>query len=110
MKRGGSKAASERVVRPRSPCRRQLGKSHFAPVRNVTKVGSRIAAFLWVGVDSCFSRGRRVKPSRCVTRRPGVDLSDLEHMVLLATSPRCLGRTGHVELLLLLGNVGQDRT
>src|SRR5258708_5903474 len=23
--------------------------------------GSRIAAFLWVGVDTCFSRGRRVK-------------------------------------------------
>src|SRR5258706_15853869 len=31
-------------------------------------------------------------------------------MVLLATSPRRLGRAGHVELLLLLGNVGQDRT
>ena len=30
-------------------------------------------------------------------------------MVLLATSPRRLGRTGHVELLLLLGDVGQDR-
>ena len=44
------------------------------------------------------------------TRRPGVALSDLEHVVLLATSPRRLGRTGHVELLLLLGDVGQDRT
>ena len=43
------------------------------------------------------------------TRRPGVALSDLEHVVLLATSPRRLGRTGHVELLLLLGDVGQDR-
>src|SRR6266436_1179814 len=32
-------------------CRRQLGKSRFAPVRNVTRCGSRIAAFLWVGVD-----------------------------------------------------------
>ena len=41
------------------------------------------------------------------TRRPGVHLSDLEHVVLLATSPRRLGRTGHVELLLLLGDVGQ---
>jgi len=30
-------------------------------------------------------------------------------MILLATSPRGLGRTGHVELLLLLGDVGQDR-
>jgi hypothetical protein len=44
------------------------------------------------------------------TRRPGVHLSDLEHMVLLATPARRLGRTGHVEFLLLLGNVGQDRT
>ena len=44
------------------------------------------------------------------TRRPGVHLSDLEHMVLLATSPRRFGRTGHVEFLLLLGNVSQDRT
>ena len=26
------------------------------------------------------------------------------------TPARCLGRAGHVELLLLLGNVGQDRT
>src|SRR6266481_2814931 len=32
-------------------CRRHLGKSRFAPVRNVTRCGSRIAAFLWVGVD-----------------------------------------------------------
>ena len=30
-------------------------------------------------------------------------------MILLATSPRRLGRAGHVELLLLLGDVGQDR-
>ena len=44
------------------------------------------------------------------TRRPGVHLSDLEHVVLLATPARCLGRSGHVEFLLLLGNVGQDRT
>jgi hypothetical protein len=51
-----------------------------------------------------------VKPPDRATRRPGVHLSDLEHMVLLATSPRCLGRTGHVEFLLLLGNVVQDRT
>src|ERR1700682_4955345 len=36
-------------------------------------------------------------------------LSDLEHMVLLAAPARRLGRTGHVELLLLLGDVGQDR-
>jgi len=34
-----------------SACRRHLGKSRFAPVRNVTRCGSRIAAFLWVGVD-----------------------------------------------------------
>ncbi len=44
------------------------------------------------------------------TRRPGVHLSDLEHVVLLATPARCFGRAGHVELLLLLGNVSQDRT
>ena len=44
-----------------------------------------------------------------VTRRPGAHLPELEHMVLLATSPRRLGRAGHVELLLLLGDVGQDR-
>ena len=66
--------------------------------------------FLRWGLNSFASRGRRVKPPHCVTRRPGVDLSGLEHMVLLATSARRLGRTGHVELLLLLGNVGQDRT
>src|SRR5260370_14383324 len=30
-------------------------------------------------------------------------------MILLATSPRRLGRAGHVELLLLLGDVGQAR-
>jgi len=30
-------------------------------------------------------------------------------MVLLAAPARRLGRTGHVELLLLLGDVGQDR-
>src|ERR1700682_1927173 len=54
------------------------------------------------------SRGRRVKPPERATRRPGVHLSDLEHMVLLATSPRRLGRTGYFELLLLLGDVGQD--
>ena len=50
-----------------------------------------------------------MKPPDRATRRPGVHLSDLEHMVLLATSPRRLGRAGHVELLLLLGDVGQDR-
>jgi hypothetical protein len=50
-----------------------------------------------------------VEPSHCATRRPGVHLSDLEHMILLAASPRRLGRTGHVELLLLLGDIGQDR-
>ncbi len=72
--------------------------------------GSRIAAFLWVGVDICFSRGRRVKLPDRATRRPGVHLSDLEHVVLLATPARCFGRAGHVELLLLLGNVSQDRT
>ena len=33
----------------------------------------------------------------------------LNILILLATSPRRLGRTGHVELLLLLGDVGQDR-
>src|SRR5258707_5419023 len=71
--------------------------------------GSRIAAFLWVGVDTCFSRGRRVKLPDRVTRRPGVHLSDLEHMVLLAAPARRLGRAGQVELLLLLGDVGQDR-
>ena len=42
------------------------------------------------------------------TRRPGVHLSDLEHVVLLAAPARRLGRAGHVELLLLLGNVGQE--
>jgi len=31
-------------------------------------------------------------------------------MVLLAAPPRRLGRAGHVELFLLLGDVGQDRT
>ena len=50
-----------------------------------------------------------MKPSHCATRRPGASLSDLEHMVLLAAPARRLGRTGHVELLLLLGDVGQDR-
>jgi len=30
-------------------------------------------------------------------------------MILLAASPRRFGRAGHVELLLLLGDVGQDR-
>src|SRR5260370_32630643 len=30
-------------------------------------------------------------------------------MILLATSPRRLGRAGQVELLLLLADVGQDR-
>jgi hypothetical protein len=68
------------------------------PFREVTiwaskkchSVGSRIAAFLWVGVDICLSRGRRVKLPDRATRRPGVDLSDLEYMVLLATSPRRL--------------------
>jgi hypothetical protein len=30
-------------------------------------------------------------------------------MILLATSSRRLGRAGHVEFLLLLGDVGQDR-
>jgi hypothetical protein len=38
------------------------------------------------------------------------DLSDLEHMVLLAPPARRLGGAGHVELLLLFGNVSQDRT
>src|SRR4029453_3356357 len=61
-------------------------------------------------VDTSFSGGRRVKLPDRATRRPGVHLSDLEHMVLLATSPRRLGRAGHVQLLLLLGDVGQDRT
>ena len=45
-----------------------------------------------------------MEPSHCATRPGGVHLSDLEHMILLATSPRRLGRTGHVELLLLLGD------
>ena len=43
------------------------------------------------------------------TRRPGAHLPGFEHMVLLATSPRRLGRAGHVELLLLLGDISQDR-
>src|SRR5262245_8456571 len=37
-------------------------------------------------------------------------LSDLEHVIALATSPRCLGRPRHVQLLLLLGDVGKHRT
>ena len=61
-------------------------------------------------VDTSFSRGRRVKLPDRATRRLGAHLPDLELMVLLATSPRRLGRAGHVEFLLLLGDVGQDRT
>src|SRR5262245_37972849 len=37
-------------------------------------------------------------------------LSDLEHVIALATSPRCLGRPRHGQLLLLLGDVGKHRT
>jgi hypothetical protein len=40
--------------------------------------------------------------------RMPIRLSDPEHVVLLATSLRRLGRTRHVELLLLLGDIGQD--
>src|SRR5882757_6143618 len=59
--------------------------------------GSRIAAFLWVGVDTCLSKGRRVKlPDRAQRDARVSHLSDLEHMILLATSPRRLGRTGHL--------------
>src|SRR5258705_7671484 len=91
-------------------CRRHLGKSRFAPVRNVTRCGSRIAAFLWVGVDYLLLERASREASRSRNATPRVShLSDLEHVILLATSPRRLGRAGHVELLLLLGDVGQDR-
>src|SRR5258705_13764814 len=57
-------------------------------IKKCHPVGSRIAAFLWVGVDTCFSRGRRMKLPDRATRRPGVHLSDLEHMILhVAAAP-----------------------
>src|SRR5262245_871485 len=54
----------------------------------------------------CFG----VKGSRLSWFRPCSALSDLEHVIALATSPRCLGRPRHVQLLLLLGDVGKHRT
>jgi hypothetical protein len=62
-----------------------------------------------VGVEFCWLERAAREAFRSRNAPPGRYLSDLEHVVLLASSPRRPGRTGHVELLLLLGDIGQDR-
>src|SRR5579862_2017730 len=68
-----------------------------------------LAAFRLVGVEfSWLERAAREASKIAQRDAPGAHLSDLEHVVLLATSPRGFGRTGDVELFLLLGDVGQN--
>src|SRR5258708_20593809 len=67
-----------------------------------------------------FAPSRRIlcRPvsADCITNMSGFDFrqaqlkeSASEQLGELAAPARCLGRAGHVELLLLLGNVGQER-
>ena len=90
------------------------------PFREVTicasyrchSIGSKIAAFLWVrGWNLLIERAAReafkLRNAAALSRS---DLADLEHVVVLTAPARCFGRAGHVELLLLFGNMGQDRT
>src|SRR5262245_12110764 len=76
----------------------QRSLSLSAPFREVTFCASYKC--------HCFG----VKGSRLSWFRPCSALSDLEHVIALATSPRCLGRPRHVQLLLLLDDVGKHRT
>jgi hypothetical protein len=54
-----------------SCCRRRLGKSRFGPVRNVTRLGVSLAAFLWVGVDYLLLERAAREASRSRNATPG---------------------------------------
>src|SRR5205085_9351222 len=93
-------------------CRRHLEKSLFPPVRDVTFLGSWVAAFPGCGLKGCRLGVARGAPNRAsaTPRRPCSGLSDLEDVIALATPSRRLGRARHVQLLLFLGDISQHRT
>src|SRR5262245_23505210 len=97
-----SDAALIDPIRPKQQLRSRdwadISAPFSAPFREVTFCASYKC--------HCFG----VKGSRLSWFRPCSALSDLEHVIALATSPRCLGRPRHVQLLLLLGDVGKHRT